>query len=293
MFNKNNLKTLLAILVAILISLISILVVADRVNKIPVFKEAEESLDETQEVAMNLSMAAIGVSVIITLLPDDYATPMGNTLADMSKYCVAIIAIIIFEKILLNQGLSFVFTYCVPLLCGLFVLTMITRKKIIKTIATKLLIISIAIVVVVPIGTRISGSVTAQGIEDLENTIAQVEKFNLNHTKNESNSTTSKNVFDTLSDAFQNVIKNASDLLEQIKLIIKNFIMGIAILIVGSLVIPLLTFVVLVWILNQLLQFDSFREASDKTKEQMLDLIEKSKAVMQNVLDKESEHEAE
>ena len=72
-------------------------------------------------------------------------------------------------------------------------------------------------------------------------------------------STADKGFFEKMSAAFQSAIDGVKDLFDYYKGIIQRFIYSIVILMIAYCAIPVLTFVLLLWILNQLFQFESFK----------------------------------
>ena len=92
-------------------------------------------LDDTKETVMKFSAATLAVSVGITLLPDDYATPLANTLADMSKYFVVILGMIFFEKLMVIEGVPIAFRFVIPFACCLYVIYIASMKEVFKSLA--------------------------------------------------------------------------------------------------------------------------------------------------------------
>ncbi len=113
---ERRLIGLAKILIAILIGVVSFYVCAGKVSETSFFQESIERLDDTKETVMKFSAATLAVSVGITLLPDDYATPLANTLADMSKYFVVILGMIFFEKLMVIEGVPIAFRFVIIIL---------------------------------------------------------------------------------------------------------------------------------------------------------------------------------
>jgi len=80
---------------------------------------------------MEFSGATIATSLAITALPDDFGTPLADTLADMNMYFVFIFAVLFVEKLLVVEGVKFSFAWIIPIALGLYILgTLITKDSI-------------------------------------------------------------------------------------------------------------------------------------------------------------------
>ena len=104
---------------------------------------------------------------------------------------------------------------------------------------------------VVPCSTHITKYVAADLTEYVESTIAETEdgadKLNIAMEDTEEG----KNIFEKLTDLFQTAIRDISDLLLHFQNNIRRCMNSIAILILTNFIMPLLTFFVLKWILNE------------------------------------------
>ncbi|MCR5273002.1 MAG: hypothetical protein K6E13_08465 [Lachnospiraceae bacterium] len=252
----NQIKKITAVCIAIFIAVLSAGVLSKWIPQRSFCTKAEMSLEETNERVVAFSASTLAMSVAITLLPDDYATPLADSLADMNKYFILILGIVFLEKLLVTQGIPLVFLYVVPILCVMFVGYYLTGKEFIKNIAIKILILTVAVVIVVPCSTRISDFLCADGMAYVDETISDAEKGS-DKVDEITESSNDDNFFDKIANAFQTVIKGVEDLFDYFKDIVKKCIYSIAILIVASCVIPVLTFMLFVWLLNQLFQLQN------------------------------------
>ena len=76
-----------------------------------------ESVEDSSNTVMRFSAATLSTSVAISALPDDFATPLAESLADMNIYFVAILVVLFLEKILIQYGIKLAFAIIIPLAC--------------------------------------------------------------------------------------------------------------------------------------------------------------------------------
>ena len=93
-FTEIHTEKLARILLAIFIIVFSIFVLAYKVPESEFVQETLESLEESKTTVMEFSGATISVSLAITALPDDFGSPLADTIADMNKYCILIFAVL-------------------------------------------------------------------------------------------------------------------------------------------------------------------------------------------------------
>ena len=88
--DEKTTKTVLLVKVSLLIFLIviSFFVASAKATDLPVFQNSVSTLDDSKEMVMNVTKATLGMSLVITFLPDDWGTPLADELADMNKYLV-------------------------------------------------------------------------------------------------------------------------------------------------------------------------------------------------------------
>ncbi|MDE6949449.1 MAG: hypothetical protein K2P64_00770, partial [Lachnospiraceae bacterium] len=96
-FTEVHMEKLAKILLAVLIMVSSVFILAGKVPESEYVQETLQSLEESKTTVMEFSGATIAVSLAITALPDDFGSPLANTLADMNKYFVFIFAVLYVE----------------------------------------------------------------------------------------------------------------------------------------------------------------------------------------------------
>lgn len=269
----------LKVSILVFIMVLSIFVASSVVSKCSLFTRSIDSLDDSQEVVMAVTGATLGVSVAITFLPDDYASPLADTLADMSTYFVILLGMILFEKLLITVGVPFIFRFIIPAGIILLIVYYISHKKIIRTIAYKILAFAIVIILAVPLGTSVSKWLCSSSLDYVNETVTQAQDGSDKIEEISESSSSDKSFYETVSSVFDSAIEGVTDLFNYYKGIIQKFINTIAIMMLAYLVVPFVTFLLMLWFMNQLFLFESFRDKGYSLTKDDVKAIKKISAV--------------
>lgn len=247
-FKKKLLKTLLSIFVMVL----SRFVLSAVIPETEFVQKSVDHLEESENTVMEFSGATIAVSLAITALPDDFATPLATTISDMNGYFIFIFVVLFVEKLLVVEGTKISFAYIIPAACVLYILSIISKKDLFKKIANKLLILGISIVVVIPFSVHVTEHVGAEYLSYVDETIAEAEAGADKVTEIINTSDGEATIFEKLSDAFKTAMDGMSDLLKYFENVIKKCVNAIAIMLVTTFVLPLLNLFFFRWLLKEL-----------------------------------------
>ncbi|QFJ55998.1 hypothetical protein [Pseudobutyrivibrio xylanivorans] len=261
----------------ILLTVFSFCVASTKAAKLPVFENSATTLEESKNLVMKVTGVTIGLSFVITLLPDDWGTPLADSLADLNKYLVLMLGMIFFENLLLSQGVPIIFRFLIPAALVLFIVYLVSKKELIKTIATKLLALSLVVILVVPCGTSVSNWLCSSSMTYVNETITMAEDGTNQVEEITESGSTDKSFYEKVSRVFNTAIGGVKDLFNYYKDMVGKFINAIAIMLVAYCVIPVVTFILLFWILNQLFQFDSFRDGSAGLRREVNKLLTQMK----------------
>lgn len=263
--DKSTQRHILFAKIVLLIFLIvfSYLVASTKSAELQIYQNSVQTLEESKDMVMKITGATLGMSVLITFLPDDYATPLADSLAEMNKYFILMLGMIYLEKLLLTMGVPIVFKYILPVAFVVMIAYLITKREICKRIASKMIVLSLVLVLVVPLGTGLSKYMCDNSMDYVNETISVAEEGSEIVEEYSDTSSQDKSFYEKVSGFFNSAIDGVKDLFNYYKGIIERFINSIVIMIVAYCVIPFITFVLLLWILNQLFQFDSFRDKFD------------------------------
>ncbi len=251
-FTEIHTEKLARILLAIFIIVFSIFVLAYKVPESEFVQETLESLEESKTTVMEFSGATISVSLAITALPDDFGSPLASTIADMNKYCIFIFAVLYVEKLIVVEGIKLSFVYIIPFACGLYILSVLFGKVIFKVFASKLMILGLAIVLVIPLSTHFTEKVCEDYLVYVDETISEAndgaEKVNEVMASGDEGAT----VFEKLTDAFKTAVQGISDLMTYFENVLKKCVNSIAIMIVTTFVLPMIVLLLFRWLLKEL-----------------------------------------
>lgn len=240
------------ILFAVFLMVISICVLAGKVPEMEYVTKSIENLDESRDRVMTFSGATLTASTAISLLPKDWANPLANSLADMNKYFIFIFAIIFLEKIIVIEGIKISFVYILPAACGLYILFVLLQKEKIKEWAIKIAILGIAVVGVIPFSIHFTEEVCGDYLTYVDQTIeeanAGAEKIYEIKNDNQDEET----FLDKISDIFVNAYYGVKDLFTYFNNLTKRCINSIAIIMVITFILPLLTLIFFRWLLKEL-----------------------------------------
>ena len=251
MLSTNNAKLAIKILALLLAAAISFFFATSWVADSAFVQESLESVEESNQSVMAFSAATLATSLAITVFPDDFASALADTLADMNYFFVAILVVLLLEKILLIYGIKLTFALLIPCACIAGAIAVAAKKEALKGFAVRLCVLGLALAFVVPCSTHVTNYVAADLTAYVESTIAETEdgadKLNTAMEDGEDD----KTIFEKLTDLFKTAIKGVSDLLLHFQNTIRRCMNSIAILILKNFIMPLLTFFVLKWILKE------------------------------------------
>ena len=210
-------------------------------------KETIEYLDTKRNTVLALTTASTTASTALTLLKDDWATPIANELAELSGYFLIILGAIMLEKYLITLSGLVVFQYIVPAACLLLIVYIFFRDmEWTKNLAIKLFAFGFALFLIVPASVKVCKVIEdtnkvsiEQALESAENATVLAESENKNDT----------GMFNKIFSSVTNTVTSAVD---SVKNILNNFIEAVAIMMITSCVIPILMLVVFAWLMNTL-----------------------------------------
>lgn len=237
-----------------LIAALSFFVVTAALPESSFVRDSVESIEDSSDTEMKLSAATLSTSLAISALPDDFATPLADSLADMNIYFVAILVVLFLEKILIRYGVQAAFAILIPLACFLGVLFVTTRRHILRSLAIRLCVLGLAAAFVVPCNTHITEVVASDLMAYVSDTIEETEDGAGKLNEAMEGGAEEKTIFEKLSDLFQTAMDDLSDLMLHFQNTIRRCLNSIAILILTNCLMPLLTFFILRWILRELFQ---------------------------------------
>ena len=244
-------KTTITIAALFLAAILSIFIAAPALLGTNFVQDSLDSVEQSSNTVMKFSAATLSTSLAISALPDDFATPLADSLADMNIYFIAILVVLFLEKILIQYGIKVAFTILIPAACAMWLLFISTKKDVLKRLAIRLCIFGLAVAFVVPCSTHITDMVASDLTAYVNETIEETENGAGKLNEAMEDGAEDKNIFEKLSELFQTAVNSVSDLMLHFQNTIRRCMNSIAILILTNCLMPLLTIFVLKWILGE------------------------------------------
>ena len=251
MLSKKYAEPVRNILILVLIGVFSFFVVTSWLPDRDFIQDSLESVEESSNTVMKFSAATLSTSLAISALPDDFATPLADSLADMNIYFIAILVMLHFEQLLIRYGVKLAFAIAIPAACGIGILSILLKKDLLKGIAARVAVLGLAVALVVPCSTHITNYVAEDLTTYVENTIVDTEDGADKLNEAMEGGTEEQTIFEKLSDLFQTAINDMSNLMSHFQNAIRKRMNSIAILILTNCLMPLVNFFILKWILKE------------------------------------------
>ncbi len=175
-------KKIMLIVLLLAVMVLSVLVssrVSDPVN--PFNAKIIQSLDKKQEIAENITAAATGASLLISMLPGDTGTPIANELGDIASKLLIVLGAILLEKYLLTIFEYASFSFLFPAACLLFIGYLTCCRHRLKETGMKLVVFGCMLCITIPASEHISGLIQktyeVSINETIENANSTVERY--------------------------------------------------------------------------------------------------------------------
>ena len=150
MHTWKNPELAIKILALLLVAVLSFFVVTEQLPKTAFVQASVQSVEESRGTIMKFAAATLSASVAISALPDDFATPLAQSLSDMNIYFVFLLMVLFFEGILLKAGIEAAFGIMIPIACVLWAAALSIRKEMLKSLAIRIGVLALAVAFVVP-----------------------------------------------------------------------------------------------------------------------------------------------
>jgi len=255
---EDKIKYLLKITIPVLILLLSFFVVASYVSSPKYTDRFMETIEANKDSVLKLTASSTSVSVAISALPGDLATPISEKLADLSMGFMVVLCAIYLEKFLITITGLVVFKWMVPAACLLYIAGNLLKKKFLKSLAYKLVVIALAIVLIIPASVSISKAIRDSYGDAIDETIASAEmsaglmKESMSE-DGEIDENTAKGlgqIVESLRNSGDSIASGTSEFMKYLERLTSRFVEAVAILVVTSCIIPLLVIVAIAWLIK-------------------------------------------
>ena len=272
--------------VLVVIALVSAVFVANVMSKPEAHAASIESLDRKAETVASLAAGSTAAAGVLSVLPDDWGSPIANKLVDLSSDFLIVMAAIYLEKYLLTIFGLAAFRILIPLGLLFLIGGMWMRARwteALRGLGFRLLLVGVAVAFVVPASIWVSNMVESTYAADLEHaeTVAaelanvdaeELEALEAEAADGQNAATTDTSeptsivdsavsfvtgigsaVVDTVGGAVTTVTSGAQKLANDASRALNDMIEALAVLIVTNCVIPILVLLFFLWLVNTIL----------------------------------------
>lgn len=239
-------------------SLFSFFVLSQKMSDPETYSTTLSVLDEQQSTVEKVAAASIVAASAIDLIPGDVGGSVADALVELGGYFVIIFAAIYLEKMLLMMGGALVFKVLIPLGCLMIVIYLYTHADFLKSISFKLISLGLVLILLVPTSVWISQ--TVEKTLGNENVITEIEEQSDSINKEDESSTSkdeSVGLWGKAKNIASNIVNNGKSVIsggvEKGEELFNNFVKSVAIFIITTCVIPVLTFLLLYLFIKLLL----------------------------------------
>jgi hypothetical protein len=208
------------------------------------------SLDAKKAAVEKMTAGATGASAALTLVPGDFGTPVATKLVDLSGWFIVILCVIYAEKFLVTIAGWLVFKILIPV--GLVLIGMGDYAGARLTeIGKRLIALGIILGTLVPISIVASNMIENQYQTEIQQTVdsAAENSTAINGTAERTDDTDSDSPW---SQFISKINGGSQALLNKVENLLSDFIDVVAIYMVTTCVIPVLVFIVMVWLIKML-----------------------------------------
>lgn len=222
-------------------------------------------LDKKEKTVLTITAASATTSVVLAALPSDATTPVAEKMADVTGYMAGVLVIVYLEKYLVSVIGTFASTLLIPVSLGLLIVYLLFRKRWMKSLGIRILLLSGLLLCIVPLSVAFSKSVEnayqdnlTKATEAIQITDDSAEKKNDKKSEKASDSKSSKNPIEIIENTLSNAKENVADAAESVKdsasaaaekvvNASRNFVELVAIMVLTSFLVPIITFILLLW----------------------------------------------
>ena len=242
------------LLIPVLIAVLSFFVLSEKIPQTQFVQTSLESVEKSKTTVMEFAGATLATSLAISALPDDFASPLAESLADMNKYFIFILIVLFVERLILMQGIKVSFLAIIPVGCLLYAFGCAIRREFFINFGKKIGLLGLALVLVIPCSTHVTNYVGKEYLEYVDETIQDTQKGSDTINEIVLNEDTEQTIFEKLSGAFKTAIQGVKDLLQYFNNMIKKCMNSIAIMIITTFLLPLVNLFFFKWLLAELFQ---------------------------------------
>ena len=245
------LKKLLIAAAILLIGVFSFTFVADITADPETHAQRIASINERIDTVLTLTASSTLASTAVSAIPGDTATPISDKLADISTYFLLVLCILYAEKYLLAVIGFAAFRVVIPIACILLIIALFLhtpeRRGLVR-LSVKLIVCGVILYLAIPTSVKVSDIVMDTYQISIDTTLTSVQTLADKTDQLE----TAGDDEGLLTSAWMRISENTRSLTDKAANLLNRFLETVAVLIVVSCVIPILTLLFFIWVIKSL-----------------------------------------
>lgn len=243
---KLTVKTIIIAIIIIAIGVVSFTTMASHYSEPETYTKSIESLEQKEKDVLKMSVITAGISTGLSALPNDTASPLADSFADLTSTLLVILSAIMLEKYLLTLMGLISFKILIPIACAMGIVAIWHKRDVLLPYAIRLLALAICFVVLIPVSTWTTSFIekTYETSIELNLEEAKATADMLEDTKTEDNDD---------GKFFNKAKKKIQQTFVKAETVLSNLIETAAFLIVTSCIIPIGTLLLFIWLINVIL----------------------------------------
>ena len=237
--DDNKFKNIIVVLIAIVVALFCIAVIAPKASDVKYHEHTIMVIDKDIDTTLKLTGAATGASALISLLPNDSCTPISEELAELAKYFLIVLSALYLEKYLVTITGFAAFMVLIPVGCLCFIIGYLLKRDAIRNIAVKIVFTALAVFLIIPVSVKVSDYIYTTYENSIQDTIDDANEISIQ--QEESGFIKNLSAW---------ILSSENGALDYVTNILNNFIEALAVMIVTSCLIPVLVFLLFIWIIK-------------------------------------------
>ena len=237
-----NKKTLILSLAFFVGALLSMFVLTEITTSKEMFKGIIEVLNQKSKNVLGLTATTAATSTAISLLPNNAGMPIANEIANLSSWLLVITCAIQLEKFLVVSMGYISFGILVPISCATGIIYQFSKKEAFKKFAIKFLIFAIVLFLLIPTSIGVT-KIIDKSVDELNGLYEPLQEEVVEETED-------KNFFQKILGKIEDA---TTDVIEKAENTLNKLVNEIAALVVTSIVIPILVFMLFIWLINTFL----------------------------------------
>ena len=207
-----------------------------------IFKTIFDILDSKRSTAMAIAATATGVSVAISLLPDDFGVSIATEISKASLYVLIAVCVLMMEKLMMTAFWFIAFGILLPLAFILKIYNLFKENESTYNFSVKFMVLAAALVCVIPMSVGFCTLIEKSQDISMQSAMQKIEEIDSS--------------IDDDSGFWQKVKEGVGNSTEKLKLKLNSFIDSLAVMLVTTCGIPVLVLLFMFWMIKTLFGID-------------------------------------